>query len=323
MEIGTRILQLRKQKGITQQQLAEYLSVLPQTVSRWEAGGGTPDVMLLPKVATFFGVTMDELFGMHDMERIQQMVLRYSVLWDEKSFEEAMHEVEAGIKEAVADKAEEKRQQLLALKMHLLLQKGRQALKEADKIADQLIEETEEATNPLHLAVRLQKMQFDMQNGKAAKRLRESRKAFEEHPDMETLQIYFWALEESGQGAEVLRQQEHPFVKQMLKGTDENAKLVWEILFHGAAQTEDVNFFEEHFSEYEMRMKALANSKKSVNGEGESNCLQIRFLMASLFKEAGMKEKTEALKPVLLQEAEVLKNQEMLYRLYVEQIQAL
>ena len=54
MELGKKIASLRKTRNITQAQLAEYLSVNPQTISRWEADGGTPDVMLLPKIASFF-----------------------------------------------------------------------------------------------------------------------------------------------------------------------------------------------------------------------------------------------------------------------------
>lgn len=319
MEIGNRILQLRKGKGITQQQLAEYLSVLPQTVSRWEAGGGTPDVSLVPRIAVFFGVTTDELFGMYDMDKTLELVMRYSILRDEKSYEDAMHAVETGMGLAKAEGRELDFQRLKADRMHLLLQKSRQALKEAEEIADQLIEETKEETNPLHLAVRLQKMQFDMQSGRAAKRLREAKAEFEEHPAMESLQIYFWALVESGQGGEILRQREHPFVKQMLEGTDDNARLVWEIMFYAAAQEEDAAFFEEHFADYETRM----NSKKSVNEGQEGNCLRLRMLMACLYKEKGMRDKVEALKPVLLREAEILKGQELLYQHYLEQIKEL
>ena len=54
LEIGKRITSLRKIKGITQLQLANYLGVLPQTVSRWETENGIPDVYLLPKIANFF-----------------------------------------------------------------------------------------------------------------------------------------------------------------------------------------------------------------------------------------------------------------------------
>ena len=93
MDFGKRIAELRKLKKATQAQLAEYLTVNPQTVSRWEAEGGTPDVMLLPKIASFFEVSLDELFGMTDMEYINNLVYKYSVLRDEKSFEEVMRSI--------------------------------------------------------------------------------------------------------------------------------------------------------------------------------------------------------------------------------------
>ena len=83
-EFGKRIAALRKAHKVTQAQLAEYLSVQPQTISRWEAEGGIPDVTLLPQIALFFGITLDELFGMTTMEQIDRLVYKYSVLRDER-----------------------------------------------------------------------------------------------------------------------------------------------------------------------------------------------------------------------------------------------
>ena len=61
--MGARIHALRKNKGLTQQQLAEALCVSPQSVSKWENSLSLPDVTLLPMIARYFSVTMDELFG--------------------------------------------------------------------------------------------------------------------------------------------------------------------------------------------------------------------------------------------------------------------
>ena len=61
--IGDKIRSLRKTKGLTQEQLAEVLSVTPQSVSKWENGVSAPDLSLLPIIARFFGITMDELFN--------------------------------------------------------------------------------------------------------------------------------------------------------------------------------------------------------------------------------------------------------------------
>lgn len=53
---------LRLEKGYTQEKLAKKLDVTPQTVSRWECGTSLPDVMLLPVLAQFYGVTIDDLY---------------------------------------------------------------------------------------------------------------------------------------------------------------------------------------------------------------------------------------------------------------------
>ena len=61
--IGKKIRSLRKNKKMTQEQLAEVLSVSAQSVSKWETCNSVPDIDLLPIIARYFGVTMDELFG--------------------------------------------------------------------------------------------------------------------------------------------------------------------------------------------------------------------------------------------------------------------
>jgi len=63
--IGAVIYELRKTKGITQDELAKYVGVSAQAVSKWE-NGGVPDTELLPKIADFFEVSIDKLFGKCD-----------------------------------------------------------------------------------------------------------------------------------------------------------------------------------------------------------------------------------------------------------------
>ena len=55
--------QLRKDKDLTQEQIADILHVSPKCVSRWETGANYPDVDSLPHIAIFFEVTLDELLG--------------------------------------------------------------------------------------------------------------------------------------------------------------------------------------------------------------------------------------------------------------------
>ena len=61
MTIGKRIALLRKEKGLTQEELASHMGVSPQAVSKWENDQTCPDISALPKLAQLFGVTVDEL----------------------------------------------------------------------------------------------------------------------------------------------------------------------------------------------------------------------------------------------------------------------
>ncbi|MDC7291958.1 helix-turn-helix domain-containing protein [Butyrivibrio sp. DSM 10294] len=63
MDIGNKILFLRKNKGVTQEQLAQTLGVSNQAVSKWESGQCFPDIQLLPDIARYFNVSSDELLG--------------------------------------------------------------------------------------------------------------------------------------------------------------------------------------------------------------------------------------------------------------------
>ncbi len=72
LNLGTNIRQLRHRDGRTQEALAEVLGVTAQAVSRWEANGSYPDMNLIPSIANYFGVTIDELFG-YTNEREQKI----------------------------------------------------------------------------------------------------------------------------------------------------------------------------------------------------------------------------------------------------------
>ena len=59
--LNERIKQLRKEKGLTQSQLADLLGVTDKAVSKWEVGETNPDISLLPKISEIFNVTLDYL----------------------------------------------------------------------------------------------------------------------------------------------------------------------------------------------------------------------------------------------------------------------
>ena len=64
MTFGQKIKTLRRGVNMTQENLAELLSISPQAVSRWETDAAMPDISLLPPIANLFHVTTDYLIGM-------------------------------------------------------------------------------------------------------------------------------------------------------------------------------------------------------------------------------------------------------------------
>ena len=63
MDFSEKLQQLRKRKGLTQEELAESLYVSRTAVSKWESGRGYPNIDSLKALAAFFGVTIDELLS--------------------------------------------------------------------------------------------------------------------------------------------------------------------------------------------------------------------------------------------------------------------
>lgn len=62
-KIGSFLKELRKEKGITQEQFAETLNISGRTVSRWETGNNMPDISLLVEIADFFNVSIPEIIN--------------------------------------------------------------------------------------------------------------------------------------------------------------------------------------------------------------------------------------------------------------------
>ena len=61
MEFNNKLYELRKQKGLSQEELAGRLNVSRQTVSKWEVGESIPDMDNLVSISELFGVSLDEL----------------------------------------------------------------------------------------------------------------------------------------------------------------------------------------------------------------------------------------------------------------------
>lgn len=73
VNIGSKIRELRKKRGITQEALASALSVSPQAVSKWESGTSYPDMEMIPVIAGYFEVSMDILFD-YDLREMKAKI---------------------------------------------------------------------------------------------------------------------------------------------------------------------------------------------------------------------------------------------------------
>ena len=62
-KVGSLILELRKEKNMTQKQLADLMNISDKTISKWERGLGCPDISLIPELAQIFGVNIDILLS--------------------------------------------------------------------------------------------------------------------------------------------------------------------------------------------------------------------------------------------------------------------
>ena len=70
--LGKRIVEHRKRLGLTQDALAEKLSITAQAVSKWENDLSCPDISMLPKLAAIFGISTDELLGLESHANVHE-----------------------------------------------------------------------------------------------------------------------------------------------------------------------------------------------------------------------------------------------------------
>lgn len=72
MEFNEKLQELRKQKGITQEELAEKLFVSRSAISKWESGGGYPNIDSLKALSKFYSITIDELLSSDELLAIAE-----------------------------------------------------------------------------------------------------------------------------------------------------------------------------------------------------------------------------------------------------------
>lgn len=93
LKIAKNIVRLRHEKKVTQESLAEFVGVTKASVSKWETGSSMPDITMLPRLASFFDVTVDELIGYVPQlseGQIHELYQGFAKDFANGSFEEAM-----------------------------------------------------------------------------------------------------------------------------------------------------------------------------------------------------------------------------------------
>ena len=94
MNLAAVLISKRREKGVTQEELAAHVGVSKQSVSKWENGNSYPDIVLLPQLASYFNISVDELIGYEPQMTVDDIrKLNMELLSDfaTKPFEEVMN----------------------------------------------------------------------------------------------------------------------------------------------------------------------------------------------------------------------------------------
>lgn len=125
----------RKEKGITQDELAAYVGVTKASVSKWETGQSYPDITFLPQLAAYFNISIDELIGYEPqmtMEDIKKMYHRLSSKFGSQPYDKVMEECRTIIKKYYSCFP-------LLLQMAILLTNHHMFAKEKDAALEEVI----------------------------------------------------------------------------------------------------------------------------------------------------------------------------------------
>lgn len=115
MNIGDKIRQLRLKAGMTQEQLGIRLGISPQSVSKWETAVTMPDISLLPRLSSEFGVTIDEIFDLTTEQKLQRIERRLDI--EEEFSDGVFRDYETFLKNQLDDSVN--RRKVLSLLAHL------------------------------------------------------------------------------------------------------------------------------------------------------------------------------------------------------------
>ncbi len=123
IRIASVIVQRRREKGITQEELAEYIGVSKASVSKWETGQSYPDITFLPQLAAYFGISIDALMGYTPQmtpQEIRKLYIRLADAFACGPFADALAECRSAVKKYYACFPLLYRMALLLVNHHML-----------------------------------------------------------------------------------------------------------------------------------------------------------------------------------------------------------
>lgn len=158
INIAKMIVNKRKEKGITQDQLSKYMGISKASVSKWETGQSYPDITLLPQLATYFNISIDELMGYEPQmqkDEIDKLYHKLSSDFTTKPFDDVLNDCRGIVKKYYSCFP-------LLLQMGVLLLFHSNLAKSSDKATELVLEAKE-------LFVRVKKESTDLENIRQAK----------------------------------------------------------------------------------------------------------------------------------------------------------
>ncbi|MBR4026226.1 MAG: helix-turn-helix transcriptional regulator [Lachnospiraceae bacterium] len=96
IKLAQNLVSLRRKRGITQEVIADFLGVTKASVSKWETGLSLPDILQLPKLASYYDISIDELMG-YEAQLSEEEIKKYYEMFSKdfatKNFDEVIEEI--------------------------------------------------------------------------------------------------------------------------------------------------------------------------------------------------------------------------------------
>ncbi len=144
MSIGSNIKRIRREKGITQEKLGELLGLTPSPVSQWETDRVLPDITQIPLLCSIFDVTSDEILGISNdskMQEIDKIEDEAIDLIDKGEYDDAVETVRSGLK-----KYPDSYDLMQSLAYCLEVQNSRESLDERIDLYSKILNDTNDYT---------------------------------------------------------------------------------------------------------------------------------------------------------------------------------